>query len=82
MDYLLKQIELVNPGVIVLLGGVALKHLLDSQTGITRSRGVWTEFNNIPVMPTYHPAALLRDGSKKMDMWKDIKLAWKRLKKA
>ncbi len=80
MGYLMKQIELVKPDVIVLLGGVALKHLIDSSLGITRSRGSWTEFNEIPVMPTYHPAALLRDDSKKMDMWKDIKEAWKRTK--
>ena len=78
MPYLMRQIEFINPKVITLLGGQALKHLIDGATGITRARGNWTEFNDIPVMPTYHPAALLRDGSKKLDMWKDIKEAWKR----
>lgn len=78
MPYLTKQIELVKPKVIVLLGGQAFKHLIVGSGGITRSRGNWTELNNIPVMPTYHPAALLRDKSKKIDMWSDIKEAWKR----
>lgn len=79
MPYLLRQIELVNPEVIILLGGQSYKHLIDRNTGITRARGSWTEFRGVPVMPTYHPAALLRDGSKKMDMWKDIKKAWIRV---
>ena len=81
MDYLMRQLELVKPRVIVLLGGVAFKHLINSQAGITRARGIWTEYQNIPVMPTYHPAALLRDETKKLDMWKDIKEAWKKATK-
>lgn len=81
MPYLEKQIALLNPKAIVLLGGQALKHLIDGSSGITRARGNWTELNGIPVMPTYHPAALLRDASKKLDMWKDIKDAWIRIKK-
>ncbi|MBN2558672.1 MAG: uracil-DNA glycosylase [Clostridia bacterium] len=80
MGYLKKQIELVSPKAIVLLGGVALKFLLDSESGITRARGSWTEYNDIPVMPAYHPAALLRDGTKRIDMWRDIKQAWTRIK--
>ena len=76
MPYLMRQIELVQPKVIVILGGQAFKHLIDSSYGITKARGNWTEFHDIPVMPTFHPAALLRDRSKKMDMWKDIKEAW------
>ena len=78
MGYLDRQIELVKPDVIVLLGGQALKYLLNTETGITKSRGIWTEYRNIPVMPTFHPAALLRDGTKRIYMWKDIKEAWKR----
>lgn len=80
MAYLNKQIELVKPRVIVLLGGIAFKFLLDGKEGISRSRGNWTELGDIPVMPTYHPAALLRDETKKIDMWRDIKQAWKRTK--
>lgn len=78
IGYLQRQIELVSPKTIVLLGGQALKYLLDSETGITKARGIWTEYMNIPVMPTYHPAALLRDESKRLSMWKDIKEAWKK----
>lgn len=78
MPYLMRQIDMVKPKVIVLLGGQALKHLIDGSYGITRTRGNWTEFRDIPVISTYHPAALLRDGTKKLAMWKDIKAAWKR----
>ena len=78
IGYLQRQIELVSPKTIVLLGGQALKYLLDSEAGITKARGIWTEYMNIPVMPTYHPAALLRDESKRLSMWKDIKEAWKK----
>lgn len=81
MEYLKRQISMVQPRVIVLLGGVALKHLLNTSIGITRSRGIWTEYNEIPVMPTFHPAALLRDQTKKIDMWRDIKEAWIKTKK-
>lgn len=78
IGYLHKQIELVKPKVIILLGGQALKYLIGTETGITKSRGIWTEYMNIQVMPTFHPAALLRDESKRIYMWKDIKTAWNR----
>lgn len=78
IGYLNRQIELVKPKAIVLLGGQALKFLLDTESGITKSRGSWTEYINIPVMPTFHPAALLRDNNKKIYMWKDIREAWNR----
>ena len=81
IGFLQRQIELISPGVMVLLGGQALKYLLGSETGITKNRGIWTEYMNIPVMPTYHPAALLRDESKRIYMWKDIKEAWHKSKK-
>ncbi len=76
MGYLKRQIDLVNPKAIVLLGGIALKYLIDSNAGITRSRGNWMQYADIPVMPTFHPAALLRDDNKKIFMWKDIRKAW------
>jgi DNA polymerase len=78
MGYLVRQIELVQPRTIVLLGSVALKHLIDPDAGITRNRGIWAEYMGIPVMPTFHPAALLRDANKKIYMWKDIREAWER----
>lgn len=76
MGYLESQIDLIRPKSIVLLGSVALKHLINSDTGITRSRGKWIQYKGIPVMPTFHPAALLRDDNKKIFMWKDIRKAW------
>jgi len=66
-----RQIELVKPKVIVLLGAVPLKYLM-GKTGISRLRGNWMEYNGIQVMPTYHPAFLLRNPAAKADVWKDL----------
>lgn len=73
MSYLRSQVMLVKPKVIVLLGSVALKNILGNEYGITASRGKWVEKNGILYMPTWHPAALLRDETKKIDFWKDLK---------
>lgn len=75
IDYLRSQVMLVKPNVIVLLGSVALKNILGNEYGITASRGKWIEKGGIFYMPTWHPAALLRDEAKKIDFWKDIKEA-------
>ena len=72
-EYLDSQIKLVNPEIIVLLGSVALKNILGKEYGITLSRGKWFEKDGIKYMPTFHPAALLRDETKKIDFWKDLK---------
>lgn len=74
MDYLRNQVLLVKPKIIVLLGSVALKNILGDEYGITNSRGKWIEKKGIWYMPTFHPAALLRDESKKIDFWRDLKL--------
>lgn len=79
MDYLRNQVMLVKPKVIVLLGSVALKNILGKEYGITSSRGKWIEKNGIWYMPTFHPAALLRDDAKKIDFWKDLKLVKSKL---
>ncbi len=71
-EYIDSQIKLVNPGIIVLLGSVALKNILGEQYGITASRGKWFEKDGIKYMPTFHPAALLRDETKKIDFWNDL----------
>ena len=73
MDYLRNQVILVKPKIIVLLGSVALKNILGEEYGITKSRGVWVQKNGIFYMPTWHPAALLRDETKKIDFWNDLK---------
>lgn len=73
LDYLRTQVMLVKPKIIVLLGNVALKNILGKEYGITSSRGKWIEKKGILYMPTFHPAALLRDESKKIDFWNDLK---------
>ena len=80
MDYLRNQVVLVKPKIIVLLGSIALKNILGDEYGITNSRGSWIEKKGIWYMPTFHPAALLRDDSKKIDFWKDLKLIKEKLK--
>ena len=72
-EYLDSQINLVKPEIIVLHGSVALKNILGDDYGITASRGKWFEKNDIKILPTFHPAALLRDETKKIDFWKDLK---------
>lgn len=78
LDYLRNQVILVKPKVIVLLGSVALKNILGKEYGITASRGKWIEKKGIFYMPTWHPAALLRDENKKIDFIKDLKQVIKR----
>ena len=80
MDYLRNQVLLVKPKIIVLLGSVALKNILGEEYGITNSRGKWIEKKGIVYLPTFHPAALLRDESKKIDFWRDLKLVKEKLK--
>ncbi len=71
--YLLREIAIVQPEVIVVLGNTAMKNLLDTREGITRLRGRFQEYQGIKVMPTFHPAYLLRDPSKKRETWEDLK---------
>ena len=71
--YLLREIAIVQPEVIVVLGNTAMKNLLDTKEGITRLRGRFQVYKGIKVMPTFHPAYLLRDPSKKRETWEDLK---------
>lgn len=80
LDYLRNQVILVKPKVIVLLGSVALKNILGKEYGITSARGKWVQKNGILYMPTFHPAALLRDESKKILFWKDLKLVVEKMR--
>ena len=72
LDYLRNQVILVKPKIIVLLGSIALKNILGKEYGITASRGIWVEKKGIWYMPTWHPAALLRDDTKKIDFVRDF----------
>lgn len=67
-----KQIDLIDPPILVLLGSVAAKAILDPGLAITRARGNWHSWQDRLVMPTFHPAALLRDPGKKRPVWEDI----------
>lgn len=71
--FLLKQIEAINPKIIVALGNIAAKTLLKTGEGITSLRGRWQSYHGIPVMPTFHPAYLLRNPKDKALVWEDIK---------
>jgi uracil-DNA glycosylase len=73
LPYLLKQIELIDPQIIILLGATALKGLIDPNARITKVRGQWMDWNNRLVMPTFHPSALLRNPKLKHDAWTDFK---------
>ena len=72
LDYLRSQVILVKPKIIVLLGNVALKNILGKEYGITASRGKIIEKKGIIYIPTWHPAALLRDENKKVDFIRDL----------
>jgi len=73
LPYLKEQLALLQPKVIVCLGATAVKGLLDTKTGITKLRGNWKSFEGIDVMPTFHPAYLLRNPPVKKEAWEDLK---------
>ena len=73
LNYLRNQVVLVKPKIIVLLGSTALKNILGKEYSITAMRGKWIEQKGIYYMPTWHPAALLRDENKKIEFWNDLK---------
>ncbi len=74
LPYLMRQIELVDPQIIILLGATALKGLIHPDARITQMRGQWIHWNGRLVMPTYHPSALLRNPNMKRPVWEDMKL--------
>jgi uracil-DNA glycosylase family 4 len=74
IPYLHEQIDLIKPRVLVALGGTAVEGLLGKTLGIMKLRGNWQTYRNIPLMPTYHPAYLLRNQamSEKRRVWEDM----------
>jgi uracil-DNA glycosylase family 4 len=72
VPFLAKQLQAIKPKVIVALGNTAAKTLLKTDKGITALRGVWQSYQGIPLMPTFHPAYLLRNPKDKALVWKDI----------
>ncbi len=78
--YLKQQLELVSPQVIVALGAVAVGGLLGTTEGITRLRGKWKLYRGrVPVMPTFHPAYLLRTPNAKREVWEDLQAVLRQL---
>ena len=80
LPYLKRQIELIQPKCIVLLGGVALQHLLGIK-GIMANRGKWQTYMDIPTLPTYHPSFLLRSPNRKKEAWQDLQDVMRKLGK-
>jgi len=70
--FLLRQLDAINPKVIVALGACAAQTLLETTRGISQFRGQWLEFRGRKLMATYHPAYLLRNPSAKSEVWKDL----------
>jgi len=79
--FLIKQLEFVQPKVIVTLGATATEGLLGFGPGITKRRGKWGEYNGIKVMPTFHPSYCLRNPNSKHDVWEDLQQVMKVLGK-
>lgn len=73
LKYLRMQVALVQPRIIVCLGKTAAAYVYDRDIRITRDRGIWRVKKGVWILPTFHPAALLRDTSKKRDAWEDMK---------
>jgi len=78
--FLKRQLKALQPEVIVTLGKFAGQTLLRSETPISRLRGSWHEYQGIPLMPTFHPAYLLRNPASKREVWEDMKLVMQRLR--
>lgn len=79
--FLKQQLELIQPELIVTLGRFAAQELLKTKEPIGKLRGRWHEYEGIPLMPTFHPAYLLRNPAGKRPVWEDMKQVMQRLKK-
>jgi len=77
--FLLRQIAVVKPKVIVALGAVAAKNLLGVESSLSSLRGRWHEYRGCKLAVTYHPAYLLRDPRQKAEAWKDLQMVMKEL---
>lgn len=71
--FLLREIVVIRPKVIVVMGNTALHNLLETKVGISKMRGEFHDYFGVKVMPTFHPAYLLRDPRKKREVWEDMK---------
>jgi uracil-DNA glycosylase family 4 len=74
LPYLKKQIDIIQPKIIVALGSVALKYLTANEMKITKARGTVIKQDSFVIVPTYHPSYVLRNMSVKKDVWEDFKI--------
>jgi uracil-DNA glycosylase family 4 len=72
-QFLFRQLEFIKPKVIVALGSPAFQCLMRTREPISRARGEWRDWNGVKLMPTFHPAFLLRSPDKKREVWEDMK---------
>jgi DNA polymerase len=72
VPFLARHIELAAPEALLLMGNAPWKALMQTDVGITRARGRWARWRGIPVMPSFHPAYLLRSPARKRDAWRDL----------
>lgn len=79
LPFIQRQIAAIGPKVICTLGKVAAQTLLETSVSVTRLRGTFHTFMDIPLMPTFHPAYLLRNPQKKRDVWNDVQQIMKLL---
>ena len=85
LPFIQKHIEIIQPSILILLGGTATKAILTTTHGITKLRGQWHEYNNlyikkpIPTIAMYHPAFLLRSPGHKKEAWKDLQEIQKKI---
>ncbi|SEM91301.1 uracil-DNA glycosylase [Lihuaxuella thermophila] len=80
LPFLLRQIELVHPVILVCLGSISVQAVIDPKAKITEIRGKWVEKDGLQIMPTFHPSAVFHDESKREGLKRDLKEAGKRLK--
>jgi uracil-DNA glycosylase len=73
LPYLREQVTMIDPEIIICLGALAMRTLIDRNATISRTRGHWHMIEGRRMIATYHPAALLRDPGKKKDVWADFK---------
>jgi len=79
MPYLIRQLDVIKPQVIVALGTFAAQTLLQTKEPISKLRGLFHDYRGIALMPTFHPAFLLRNPAMKREVWEDMKQVMKRL---
>jgi len=78
INWLRQQVRIIRPRIIICMGSVAVKHLLDPSARVSHIRGNWIDRKGVRMMATYHPAALLRNETLKIEAWQD----WRKIRDA